>query len=111
VQFRFHAWALFFWVMNVPAAMVLLAFFPNQWTKFAVFYVLLLSLYANADTDYDAPSASLAAMHAEALLRTVQERKDRPGWGTAPPTGATAPGVLPTAPISHLSSSPLGAPR
>ena len=65
-QIRFHKWAIAFWLLNVPAALALLVFFPHQWTRIGVFYVLLLSLYANGDTDYDAMSAAQAALHAQA---------------------------------------------
>lgn len=65
-QIRFHKWAIAFWTLNVPASLALLIFFPHQWANIGVFYVLILSLYANADTDYDAMSAAQAALHAQA---------------------------------------------
>ncbi len=73
-QIRFHRWAIVFWLANIPVATVLLVFFPSAWTKIAVFYVLLLSLYANADTDYDAMSAAEAALHAQAAEHNTMGR-------------------------------------
>lgn len=64
-QINFHRWAIVFWTLNIPASLALLIFSPILWNKFAVFYVLLLSLYANADTDFDAMSAAEAALHAQ----------------------------------------------
>lgn len=65
-QIRFHKGAIAFWIANVPVATALLIMAPGLWLKISVFYVLLLSLYANADTDYDAMSAAQAALHAQA---------------------------------------------
>jgi hypothetical protein len=73
-QIEFHRWAIVFWTLNIPAATVLLFVVPAVWNRFSVFYVLLLSLYANADTDYDAMSAAEAALHAQqAVLNTSKE--------------------------------------
>jgi hypothetical protein len=71
LQIRFHRWAIVFWAVNVPAAVALLVVFPGAWVKFSVLYVLLLSLYANADTDYDAMSAAEAALHAQHAERNT----------------------------------------
>lgn len=71
-QIKFHKWAILFWSLNVPASLVLLFMFPDQWARFSVLYVLLLSLYANADTDYDAMSAAQAALHAQAAERQTK---------------------------------------
>lgn len=64
-QISFHKWAICFWAANVPAAVALLVFAPAVWGRVSILYVLLLSLYANADTDYDAMSAAEAASHAK----------------------------------------------
>lgn len=77
LQIKFHRWAIVFWLTNVPVAAALLVVFPAVWTKIAVFYVLLLSLYANADTDYDAMSAAEAALHAQAAERNTTTRAPR----------------------------------
>lgn len=73
-QIRFHKRAIVFWVCNVPVALVLLILWPHLWQALGVFYVLLLSLYANADTDYDAMSAAQAALHAQRAERNTSER-------------------------------------
>lgn len=64
-QITFHKWAIVFWALNVPVALALLILEPHLWSEIGVFYVLILSLYANADTDYDAMSAAEAAQHAK----------------------------------------------
>ncbi len=70
-QIRFHKRAIIFWALNVPAAALLLVAYPHEWANVGVFYVLLLSLYANADTDYDALSAAQAAKHAQRAERNT----------------------------------------
>lgn len=74
-QIRFHKWAIGFWALNVPAALALLILFPHLWTGIGVFYVLLLSLYANADTDFDAMSAAQAALHAQRAEQKLEEQE------------------------------------
>lgn len=71
LQIRFHRWAIVFWALNVPVAVALLVLAPGVWLRFSVLYVLLLSLYANADTDYDAMSAAEAALHAQGAERNT----------------------------------------
>lgn len=71
-QIRFHKWAIAFWILNIPVAVTLLVAAPTLWNQVGVFYVLLLSLYANADTDYDAVSAAQAALHAQAAERQTK---------------------------------------
>lgn len=69
VQFRFHLVAMVFWMVNAVAGTTVVFLFPHLWVTIGVYYVFLLSIYANWDTDYDAVSASLAAMHGEELLK------------------------------------------
>lgn len=64
-QFNFHRYAMYFWVANAIAAVVLFTAFRQVWDTIAVFYVLAVSLYANWDTDFDAMSASGAWMEAK----------------------------------------------
>lgn len=71
-QIRFHKKAIAFWVANVPVAIAILVFFPGVWASLSLLYVLLLSLYANADTDFDALSAAQAAMHAQAAEKQTR---------------------------------------
>ena len=64
-QFKFHLWMMSFWILNLAFGTVLLFVWPNEWLKVGVYYVFALSIYANWDTDYDAVSASQAALHAQ----------------------------------------------
>ena len=68
VQLRFHLVAMLFWIVNAVAGTVVMVLWPDLWLRIGVYYVFLLSIYANWDTDYDAVSASQAALHAQALL-------------------------------------------
>lgn len=61
-QYKVHLYAAYFWVINAIAVTIALFAFPDQWNMIAVFYVALVSLYANFATDYGAMSATLAAM-------------------------------------------------
>lgn len=64
-QFNFHRAAVLFWMLNAMAGVTVYLVWPHLWVAIGVLYVFLLSIYANADTDYDAMSASLAAKHAK----------------------------------------------
>jgi len=64
-QFKFHLAMMLFWMANAIAGTVMLFLWPTEWLKIGVFYVFVLSIYANWDTDYDAVSASQAALHAQ----------------------------------------------
>ncbi len=75
-QITFHKWMILFWILNIPASLVLVIFFPHLWLSLGVLYVLLLSLYANADTDYDAMSAAEAAAHAKRAKEELLSRGD-----------------------------------
>lgn len=70
-QIRFHLWAMSFWMMNAVVGTVLIILWPHLWLSIGVYYVFMLSLYANWDTDYDAVSAASAFKHA----KKVDERK------------------------------------
>lgn len=73
VQFRFHLIAMIFWILNLVAGTAVMILFPHWWLEIGVFYVFVVSIYANWDTDYDAVSASLAARHAEAILNNQEQ--------------------------------------
>ena len=68
-QFKFHLWMMSFWMVNVAVGTVILFLWPAEWLRIGVYYVFLLSLYANWDTDYDAVSASQAALHSQQAMR------------------------------------------
>src|SRR5579863_6317109 len=68
-QFRFHLVAMVFWICNLVAGTLVMLFAPHVWLRVGVYYVFVLSIYANWDTDYDAVSASQAALHAQTVLK------------------------------------------
>lgn len=68
-QFKFHLIMMIFWIVNALAGLAILIMWPAEWTKIGVFYVFLLSIYANWDTDYDAVSASQAALHSQTAMK------------------------------------------
>lgn len=70
-QFKFHRWAMYFWVSNVAIATALLVWFRPIWDTINIYYVALISLYANFDTDFDAMSASIAAIRSNEILRRM----------------------------------------
>ncbi len=67
-QARFHMVAMLFWIANGIVVTTLFFLTPGEWVKLGVFYCVLISLYSNWDTDFDALSASQAAMHSQDLL-------------------------------------------
>ncbi len=67
-QVRFHWIMMIFWMFNALAGAVCLVLWPAEWVKIGVFYVFLLSIYANWDTDYGAVSAAQASLHSEYLV-------------------------------------------
>jgi hypothetical protein len=69
-QTRFHLWMVYFWLLNIPLVTLVFFFAPAFWSKASIFYILVVSLYANFATDYDAVSASEASTHA---LRAEQK--------------------------------------
>lgn len=75
-QVRFHLCAMVFWIFNAITGTVCLIFWPKQWTAIGVFYVFLLSIYANWDTDYDAVSAAKAFKHAKGAEKQIEELPD-----------------------------------
>ncbi|HEX7355253.1 MAG TPA: hypothetical protein VF288_10525 [Mycobacteriales bacterium] len=80
-QINFHRWAIVFWLANVPAAVVIMLLWPGLWATIGILYVLLLSLYANADTDFDAMSAAQGALHAQAIDERTRVRPTPVGHG------------------------------
>jgi hypothetical protein len=63
-QIRFHLAAMLFWMANAVAGTAVMVLWPHLWLVIGVFYVFLLSIYANWDTDFDAVSAAKAFKHA-----------------------------------------------
>lgn len=70
-QVRFHFVMMWFWMVNAVAGVTVLVLFPHLWVAIGVFYVFMLSIYANWDTDYDAVSAASAFLHAKKAAEEV----------------------------------------
>lgn len=68
-QVKFHWVMMIFWMINAVAGAVMLFLWPTEWVKIGVFYVFLLSIYANWDTDYGAVSAAQASLQSEYLVK------------------------------------------
>ena len=72
-QFKFHLGAIIFWWVNFVVGTLVMFLWPHLWIQIGVYYVFCLSLYANGDTDYDAMSASIAAIHGENILERIEQ--------------------------------------
>jgi hypothetical protein len=66
-QYKLHLIATYVWLLNMLVAASVFVFAQGFWARFSVFYLVLISLYANFATDYGAVPASEAAIHGEAL--------------------------------------------
>lgn len=67
------------WLINMPVCTFIFFAFPGFWDKYSVFYVLLVSLYANFATNYGALSASQSSEAAkEAAEHAMVIRNDHP---------------------------------
>lgn len=60
-QYRFHFWATWFWLLNMPLILILLICFPKFWLLIALVYITEISLWALVATYLGAMSAALAA--------------------------------------------------
>lgn len=78
-MYRFHLAAMWFWVANAAAGTAVMVLFPHLWVTVGVFYVFLLSIYANWDTDLDSLAACMAAMHGETILDEQRKAKTSGG--------------------------------
>lgn len=91
-QVKFHWIMMIFWMINALAGLLCLLLWPSEWVKIGVFYVFLLSIYANWDTDYGAVSAAQASLHSEYLVtehdkETVQVEVEQIPNGTVEEDG------------------------
>lgn len=84
VQFKFHRYAMYVWLLNAVVWSACFLFFPAAWDRAGLFVTLMLSLYANWDTDYDAMSASGAWREAKRLGEPRVAGCEEP----PPPSGA-----------------------
>jgi len=62
-QYKVHLWAVRIWLVNMLAAVIVFAVAQGVWARISVLYLVIVSLYANAATDYGAMSAALAVQH------------------------------------------------
>lgn len=76
VQIRFHKRAIVFWAVNGVLGTIVAIVWPHWWVAIGVLYVFWLSIYANADTDYDAMSAAQAALHAKRAEENTRQAND-----------------------------------
>lgn len=61
VQYKVHLYGAVYWLVNIPAVILLYAFAPGLWLKLGIFITLLYSIYANFATDYGGMSAAMAS--------------------------------------------------
>lgn len=69
-QTAFHLRMTYFWLVNMAVASAVFIFAPGLWSKASIFYLVLVSLYANFATDYGAVSAAEASDHADDAMTT-----------------------------------------
>lgn len=61
VQYKVHLYGAIYWLVNIPAVVLLYLFAPGLWLKLGIFITLLYSIYANFATDYGGMSAAMAS--------------------------------------------------
>lgn len=64
-QTKFHLRMTYFWLFNMIGVTTVFIAAPGVWAQISLLYLVLVSLYANAATDYGAVSASEASEHAK----------------------------------------------
>ena len=57
-QTKFHLGMTYFWMANFVVASLVFFFAPGLWQQASIFYLVIVSLYANFATDYGAVSAA-----------------------------------------------------
>ena len=78
-QIKFNKFFTYFWLINMIAASIEFWTDQNDWAKYSLFYVTLISLYANFATNYGALSASQSSRAAkEAAEHAAVIRNDHP---------------------------------
>jgi hypothetical protein len=60
-----HTWLGHFWTLNFPLVTYLYFFQQGTWAKISILYLVFVSLYANASTEYGNSKSSRAARLAE----------------------------------------------
>lgn len=78
-QIVFNKIFTYFWLVNMVAASFAFWIDRKDWDKYSIFYVTLISLYANFATNYGALSASQSSEAAkEAAEHAVIIRNEHP---------------------------------
>lgn len=67
VQYKVHLYGAVYWLVNIPAVVLLYLFAPGLWLKLGIFITLLYSIYANFATDYGGMSAAMASFGQQPL--------------------------------------------
>jgi hypothetical protein len=78
VQYKVHLYAMYWWVINFVAVILVFALANHTWQVISVLYLVLVSLYANWATDYGAMSAALAAQQQAPLPEVPLETHVEP---------------------------------
>lgn len=60
-QTQFHLTMSYIWLANMVLASIVFFFAPGLWSTASIFYLVIVSLYANFATDYGAVSAAEAS--------------------------------------------------
>jgi hypothetical protein len=67
-QAKIHRAFTYIWLVNIIAVTVLFFALPGFWAQFSLYYLVMVSLYANFSTDYGALSAAQASGKASEAL-------------------------------------------
>ena len=78
IQYKVHLYAMWWWVLNFIAVILVFAVANHTWQVISVLYLVLVSLYANWATDYGAMSAALAAQQQDPLPEVPLESHVEP---------------------------------
>jgi len=77
-QIVFNKFFTYFWLVNIVVASIIFFSDRKDWDKYSIFYVTVISLYANFATNYGALSASEsseaakeAAEHASVMREAI----------------------------------------
>lgn len=60
-----HLWLGRFWLLNFVAVTICYFYLPDIWEKVSILYLIYVSLYANAATEYGNSKAAKAARVSE----------------------------------------------
>lgn len=72
VQYKIHLVMTYFWIVNMLIAIGVFTLANGFWQKASVFYLVIVSLYANFATDFGAIPGAEAAISAEDIKKQTQ---------------------------------------